>query len=159
MAPGKYRIVGAKTSKARRRGECFEALAARRRSLFSADNKAARSTDGVPDSRAKHAGLELIWGMFQCSVPSPPAVVSVARSKEPEAICFALSGARNRRELAPGQHSAEVSPIETPSVRVDVFCPQSLSFLDTQALLTKTIGQRLAMWPIRAGRDGHLWLA
>ncbi|KAL6789050.1 hypothetical protein V8C40DRAFT_20688 [Trichoderma camerunense] len=59
-------LVGAKTSKARSRGECFEALAARQRSLFSADNKAARCTDGVPDSRAKHAGLELIWGMFQC---------------------------------------------------------------------------------------------
>ncbi|KAL7959442.1 hypothetical protein V8C34DRAFT_279650 [Trichoderma compactum] len=64
----KYGIVrvGARSSKARSRGECFEALAARRRSLFSADNKAARCTDGVPDSRAKHAGLELIWGMFQC---------------------------------------------------------------------------------------------
>ncbi|RFU77243.1 hypothetical protein TARUN_5024 [Trichoderma arundinaceum] len=97
--------------------ECFEALAAQRRSLFSADNKAARWTDGVPDSpkgrrwprstwqgrrHGTYSGHVSVLGTVWRAPGPPPAALSVARSKEPEAICFAVSGARNRRELAPG---------------------------------------------------------
>ncbi|KAL6905124.1 hypothetical protein GGI43DRAFT_301381 [Trichoderma evansii] len=108
--------LGAKAARPEQR-ECFEALAARQRSLFSAAMNAARGTDGVPDSSApaarpvapgRAAGMELVGALFQCfryrlASHQPPRIArSVARSREPEAICSAVSGARNRRELAAG---------------------------------------------------------
>lgn len=99
--------LGAKAARPEQR-ECFEALAARQRSLFSAAMNAARGTDGVPDSSAaaarpvqQHLAGPQAWSLLGPSfsavgtvwrATAPPRTArSVARSREPEAICAAVS--------------------------------------------------------------------
>lgn len=106
--------LGAKAARPEQR-ECFEALAARQRSLFSAAMNAARGPDGVPDSPAPAAapspGMELAGALqrlrYRLASHQPPAHGSLG-SEIQEARGDLLSGgvrvsgARNRRELAPG---------------------------------------------------------
>ncbi|PTB41090.1 uncharacterized protein TrAFT101_006241 [Trichoderma asperellum] len=74
--------LGAKAARPEQR-ECFEALAARQRSLFSAAMNAARGTDGVPDSSAPAARpvqQHLAWSLLG---PSFSAVGTVWRATAP----------------------------------------------------------------------------
>ncbi|UKZ65847.1 uncharacterized protein TrAtP1_007036 [Trichoderma atroviride] len=72
--------LGAKAARPEQR-ECFEALAARQRSLFSAAMNAARGPDGVPDSPAPAAapspGMELAGALqrlrYRLASHQPPA--------------------------------------------------------------------------------------
>jgi hypothetical protein len=106
--------LGAKAARPEQR-ECFEALAARQRSLFSAAMNAARGPDGVPDSPAPAAapspGMELAGALqrlrYRLASHQPPAHGSLGSEIQGARGDLlrggvSVSGARNRRELAPG---------------------------------------------------------
>ncbi|GFP57046.1 hypothetical protein TASIC1_0007053800 [Trichoderma asperellum] len=96
--------LGAKAARPEQR-ECFEALAARQRSLFSAAMNAARGTDGVPDSSAaaarpvqQHLAGPQAWSLLG---PSFSAVGTVWRATAPprtaRSRCPQPAGAGSRR--------------------------------------------------------------